>query len=318
MDKSVPNIKKSVRSSTSIRSASPFINALYNDKVDIFDDPVYPRTNPWKGEDPMLRILDTQGNWTERKGFSLERPEGMPFYIIAQYLTGIELCIDGETRQAPPGSILILEPGVPHAYYCTEDLLHHWFHVEGPLQPLLEKYGLQPNRLYQLGNADELSVIFQQIALAYHDKGLYRQDYMALKLQELLVCMGTQLNFQSRADNLDYNVILRLKELRRRILEHPEYDWSVAEMARQMYLSESYFSPLYRKCFGITPNRDLIGIRIERARTNLICGCSVAAAAEKSGYSNVYHFIRQFKKVTGITPNQYKLQNKDFSPHPDR
>lgn len=62
---------------------------------------------------------------------------------------------------------------------------------------------------------------------------------------------------------------MHLKELRRRILEHPEYDWSVAEMARQMYLSESYFSPLYRKCFG-------------------------------------------------ITPNQYKLQNKDFSPHPDR
>lgn len=255
----------------------------------------------------MLKILDAQNNWVEKKGFLLEREEGMPFYIVAQYLSRIDLRIGGATHQTPLGSILILEPNIPHAYYCSEELLHHWFHLDGDeVKPLLNKYGIPPNKLYSLGNAEQFSTIFQQISLTYHDKGHFREDFMDLKVRELLIGMGMQINLQAQARDLNYDVIMRLKKLRFRILEHPEYDWTVSEMARQMYLSESYFSPLYRKCFGITPNRDLIAIRIERARTNLLCGSSVAAAAERSGYTNVYHFIRQFKKVMGMTPNQYK------------
>jgi len=32
----------------------------------------------------------------------------------------------------------------------------------------------------------------------------------------------------------------------------------------------------------------------------------VAVVAERLGYSNTFHFIRQFRDVTGITPNAYR------------
>lgn len=258
----------------------------------------------------MLTVLEAQCNWVENRGMQLVRDDGVPFYIIAQYFSEIDLTFLGETHRTSWGSLLILEPNIPHSYTCREELLHHWFHLDGDVAGLLERYGLPPNQLYSLQNAEEISAILQQISMTYHDKGLFREDYLELKVRELCINLARQLNLQSRINNLDYSVIMRLRELRFRILEHPEYDWTVAEMASQIYLSESYFYPLYRKCFGITPNRDLIAIRIERARTNLMCGCSVSAAAEKSGYTNIYHFIRQFKKVTGMTPKQYKLQNR--------
>lgn len=254
----------------------------------------------------LLHVLEAQCNWVEQQGFELRRDEGIPHYIVAQYLSQIELYYESTRMKTPRGSILVLEPYVPHGYHCNEALLHHWFHLDGDVLPLLSRYGIQPNVFYQLGNAEDLSRIFEQIARIYHDKGCFRDNHLALKVEELFVCMGTQIHLQASASDLNYNVIKRLQELRFHILEHPEYDWSVGEMARQMFLSESYFHQLYRKCFGVTPNRDLIAIRIERARTNLMCGASVATASKKSGYANVYHFIRQFKKVMGVTPNQYK------------
>lgn len=258
----------------------------------------------------MLNVLEAQCNWVEKKGVTLVRDSGMPFYIVAQYFSEIDLNFLGEKHRTAWGSILVVEPNLPHSYTCTEDLLHHWIHLEGDVAELLARYGLRPNHLYQLQNAEDISAILRQIAMIYHDKGLFREDYLNLKVQELFISMAQQFNLQSRISNMDYGVIQRLRDLRFRILEHPEYHWTIAEMASQMYLSESYFYPLYRQCFGTTPNRDLIAIRIERARTNLLCGCSVSAAAEKSGYASVYHFIRQFKKVTGMTPREYKIQSQ--------
>lgn len=142
--------------------------------------------------------------------------------------------------------------------------------------------------------------------MTHHDKGAFREDYIQLKIEELFITMAMQLSLQKAASEMSYSTIVRLKELRFSILAHPEYDWTVAEMARRLYLSESYFYQLYRRCFGITPTQDLIGIRIERARTLLLHDCTVAAAAEKCGYSSVYHFIRQFKRLVGTTPYQFK------------
>lgn len=254
----------------------------------------------------MLRVTEAQMDWLEKAGTELDRRAGLTTYIVAQYLTRLDLRIDGEEMPAERGSILILEPNVPHYYRCPEELLHHWFHVEGDLTGLMQKYAILPNRLYNLKNTNEISALFRQISMTHHDKGAFREDYIQLKIEELFITMAMQLSLQRAASEMSYSTIVRLKELRFSILAHPEYDWTVAEMARRLYLSESYFYQLYRRCFGITPTQDLIGIRIERARTLLLHDCTVAAAAEKCGYSSVYHFIRQFKRLVGTTPYQFK------------
>lgn len=260
-----------------------------------------------RGSD-MLRITDAQCNWIEKKGVELERSCGLPVYIVAQYLSQIDLRIGERMHMTQHGSVLILEPNVPHYYLCREELLHHWFHIEGDIPALLCKYGIAPNRLYKLEDPNAISAIFRQIAATYHDKGKYRSDYLRLKVEELFVTLAMQLDLQAAASETSYHTVEALKALRCRMLEHPEYEWPIAQMAAQVYLSESHFYQLYRKCFGITPNRDLIGIRIDRARTILLHGSSVCATAEKCGYTNVYHFIRQFKQLVGLTPNQFKKQ----------
>ena len=77
-------------------------------------------------------------------------------------------------------------------------------------------------------------------------------------------------------------------------------------MASRVNLSSSKFYEIYKDIFGVTPQKDLQDARIEHAKNLLIqSGCSVSEAASAVGYTNVYHFIRQFKKICNVTPGTY-------------
>lgn len=54
--------------------------------------------------------------------------------------------------------------------------------------------------------------------------------------------------------------------------------------------------------------RDLIEARIRYAQSLLLSGSDlpITEVAERSGYADPYHFIRQFKRITGETPAAYR------------
>ena len=54
---------------------------------------------------------------------------------------------------------------------------------------------------------------------------------------------------------------------------------------------------------GIVP---AVLFSIEKAKNLLLRGESVAHTAELMGYANLFHFIRQFKQIAGVTPGQFR------------
>jgi AraC-like DNA-binding protein len=82
-------------------------------------------------------------------------------------------------------------------------------------------------------------------------------------------------------------------------------------MAQQVSLSPSRFHAVYKAMFDISPMADVINAKIDRAKTLLIMDekIGILEISERLGYSNQYHFIRQFKAATGMTPGQYRKKN---------
>ena len=67
------------------------------------------------------------------------------------------------------------------------------------------------------------------------------------------------------------------------------------------------FYKIYKEIFGISPKKYLQEIRIEHAKTLLMQNkYMIREIAEMTGYKNQYHFIRQFKEYTGITPGKFE------------
>ncbi len=87
---------------------------------------------------------------------------------------------------------------------------------------------------------------------------------------------------------------------------------SLQEVADHVYVSQWHLSKLLNREKGQS-YFDLLGtMRIEEAKQMLADPASrVQEVAEAAGYSDVAHFSRSFKKITGMTPGEYRRRNPD-------
>ena len=80
------------------------------------------------------------------------------------------------------------------------------------------------------------------------------------------------------------------------------------KIAAELNLSPSRLHALYKAAFDIAPRQDVILMRVEKAKALLWQNNSVTETAAQLGYASVYHFIRQFRQTTGVSPKQYVRQ----------
>lgn len=65
-----------------------------------------------------------------------------------------------------------------------------------------------------------------------------------------------------------------------------------------------------KQTFGVSPHQYVLRQRIERAKTLLLQGdCSLVELADRLGFADQSHFIRQFKRFVGMTPRAFVLQH---------
>ena len=97
------------------------------------------------------------------------------------------------------------------------------------------------------------------------------------------------------------------KALRLEIYRNPDKYTCTDDMAKLIGLSRSRFSVVYKNFFKVSPKKDLINARISKASYLLSSETpSLAEISEECGYQSIYHFIRQFRDVMGITPGKYR------------
>ena len=101
-----------------------------------------------------------------------------------------------------------------------------------------------------------------------------------------------------------------LLSLRRRISAAPQYPWNVPDMAKELHISAGHLQLIYRQKFHISCMDDVIHFRILKARDLLeYTTQSIAEIALQCGYNNTEHFCRQFRKVVGTPPGQYRRRS---------
>jgi len=83
--------------------------------------------------------------------------------------------------------------------------------------------------------------------------------------------------------------------------------WTLESMARLSGYSSYHFLRLFRLIMGKTPNRYLTDCRLAKAKQLLVSSeLSVAQIALVAGFSQSSYFIKVFKEVEGMPPNQYR------------
>lgn len=86
----------------------------------------------------------------------------------------------------------------------------------------------------------------------------------------------------------------------------PARAWTVPELAKEAALSRTTFFERFSRALGVAPMEYLLGWRMALAKEHLRRGAtSVAAIAERVGYSSASTFSVAFSRHVGMPPTQY-------------
>ncbi|MCI8808190.1 MAG: AraC family transcriptional regulator [Oscillospiraceae bacterium] len=99
-------------------------------------------------------------------------------------------------------------------------------------------------------------------------------------------------------------------------MEHNyQRELTVEEVADACKLNRSYFSKLFRENMGCPPQEFLIRLRLSKAADQMKdTKAPIGEIAAVCGYPNQLHFSRAFKKRYGLSPREWRNQNKGRSP----
>lgn len=242
-------------------------------------------------------------NWAEAKGFTIDRPNGIDTYTVILFENPVEIMQGDEKILTNPGAFIIYEANKPQWYRMPSNMVHHWFHVSADSFLDIKKYPIKMGQIYYPNSVGRLIKIFSELNSNFYDSSFLAKRLLDIKVEELIITccrdvMQSENVSQSSADAVRRAHKIMLNDFRK--------VWSVNGLAKLSNMSESHFYNVYRSLYGTSPINTLIKHRINTAKALLLThNYSVSEVADEVGYKNIYHFIRYFKKETGITPAKY-------------
>ena len=180
-------------------------------------------------------------------------------------------------------------------------------YIDNSISDFMLSLDIPFNRLTLLSDYTELSQLIRDLRQEFHQTGSHHEEILDAKLRTILFKYSDAYHLETQlSDKLKVHRPL-FHEIRNGIYSQHSPKKTVSELAEAASLSVSYFQHIYKDLFGVPVTQDIIRSRIERACYLLtMTPDSVAHIAESCGYENVEHFNRQFKEITGFSPNQYR------------
>jgi AraC-like DNA-binding protein len=243
-------------------------------------------------------------------GHATDRPNGFGEYLFVRFRTRMEVLTARGLENCEPGACLIYSPGHRQWYRgrdaCFRD---DWCHVQGKdVGHLLERAGLPRNTLFFPPSTGFYPLLIDEIRVEMQRQEPHWRELVAGLVARLILLLGRSLAREHAADSHQRQALRRVREQVHERLADP---WTVRRMAALANLGESRFSVLYRQCFGLSPVEDLIRARLRHAQWLLTNRhTTVGEAAENSGFRNVPHFSRLFRRRVGQSPSQYRSPNR--------
>ncbi len=139
---------------------------------------------------------------------------------------------------------------------------------------------------------------------------LLRRNELTYRLLNLLLSISQP---PTDKELLNYQIYQSVVPIFNYIKTHLSESITVEQLIALMPLSRSAFFQFFKKYFRKTPMEYLKSIRLNEAY-RLLCYSdrSVASVAEETGFSNSFHFSREFRNYFHKTPTQARFTHREL------
>ena len=213
--------------------------------------------------------------------------------------------INGRSVDSPAGTVLLIAPGDTVSCVAAEDSRQIYCHFQ-----LLDReyHSLSfPLIAHRLEAGDLLvALVSREYARFRHSENPVPLE-TALKLCAVEALQQTPMDVTAFAGANRAVMPPQLMELLVHLNNNAGNPPTVAEMARQMNMDESYFSRYFTKYLGMPPSKYLGRVRMEAARTLLFqTSRTVEEIAQHLGYANGFVLSKKFREYFGMSPTKYR------------
>lgn len=227
-----------------------------------------------------------------------------------------------------PNHLYMIPPFTLHSYECNDYFVLYYMHIYENqttsycvLEDLMYPVEISATTIDQL-LVERLYKINPDSALNHYDPLKYdntshlissinyqthKPNYAMLETKGILFQLLTRFMVHSRNkyDVVDDRILQVIRHIRKNI----DKQISIEELLDICCLSKDHFIRLFKMDMHVTPIQYIIQKKIERAQLMLLTSNqSIKDIAYDLSFENVNYFNRLFKRTTGLTPSNYRLQ----------
>lgn len=248
------------------------------------------------------------------------------FEIYYAFSGNCTIHFPNEVIELKKGTVLIVAPTALHASpcYCDDGILIYYmlrsstfdqvFWKQLPGDSLMATFfrqalsGQHPSSYlhFETGEDDEIERLLLQIYNEYYNEEPYKSQLTNALMSTFFILLLRRYEGTVRLPRTeDFFWKHEFSAILSHIQTHYA-DVTLSELSSRFHYSDKQISRIVRNCMGISYNRLILKLRMEKAASLLRQNhASVDAIASAVGYSTVSSFYRAFTKYFGCTPGNY-------------
>ena len=239
------------------------------------------------------------------------RPNGTNDYLFLLVLSPMEFLFTKEQKiEAATGACILFPPGTYQNYRAKKDFFNSYVHFSCP-DGFVSGYSLPENQLFYPEFTDEINWLLKQLHQEFVTKLTGSEELSDLYIRQLLILLHRYNHNENIPVLQQKDLYLEMSNLRVQMIDSCEKEWRMDDFCEILNMGKSQFYKYYREFFNCSPKEELINARLQKA-TYLISNeaMSMKEAAFASGFQNITHFNRIFKKYYACSPSEYRSSNK--------
>lgn len=231
-----------------------------------------------------------------------------PYYSLEFVARGKGVVtLGGQEYPLTAGAVFVYGPGVPHDIVtCADDPLGKYFiSCAGTKVPgFLEEHSLGPGQIGRIFAPAEIQEVFDEL-IRNGLRHTYFSPALCVKLWEYLILKIAESLMPWHG--VETPAFATYQRCHRYIwVNHPQLR-SMAEVSRECQVDPAYLCRLFRRYAHQTPYQFLMRLKMNLAAERLQNPeLLVKQVAAQLGFNDPFHFSRSFKKVFGLSPEEFR------------
>ncbi len=227
-----------------------------------------------------------------------------PFYSVEFVAAGNgRLKLNGAEHRLQPGSVFAYGPGISQeiATDAKSHLVKYFIDFSGAdSKKILTAAGLKPGMVTSVFPPVEIVPLFDEV-IRNGQRGTRGAAEICARLLEGLMLKVA--DARAPLPGQETLAFATYQHCREHIQRHFLRLRSVAQVAEECHLDDTYLCRLFQRYDHASPYRLLVRLKMSHAAERLQRPAAmVKQVAEEAGFANQFHFSRVFKSVFGIPP----------------